>query len=81
MPTLKEIRQVIAIYIHEHHMHPTMAMYLRAVLQRGKSQQELNGMSKEELWGLVDFFAPDLQKHMHVIGALSWPAHRKFASE
>jgi hypothetical protein len=81
MPTLKDIKLVIAIYIHEHHMHPTMAMYLRTVLQRGKSQQELNGMSKEELWGLVDFFAPNLQKHMHAIGALSWPAYQEFASE
>ena len=79
MPTLKEIKQVIAIYVHENHMHPTMAMYLRAVVQRGKSQQELDDMSKEELWGLVAYFAPNLHQHMLEIGALSWKAYWEFA--
>lgn len=81
MPSLKEIKQVIAIYVHENDMHPTMAMYLRAVVQRGKSQQELDDMSKEELWGLVAFFAPDLHQHMLATGALSWKAYREFAQE
>lgn len=79
MPTLKDIKQVIAIYVHENHMHPTMAMYLRAVVQRGKTQQELHDMSKEELWGLVAFFAPNLYEHMLAIGALSWKAYRELA--
>ena len=79
MPTLKDIKQVIAIYVHENHMHPTMAMYLRAVVQHGKSQQVLQDMSKEELWGLVAFFAPNLHEHMLAIGALSWEAYRELA--
>jgi hypothetical protein len=71
MPTLKEIRQVIAIYVQERCLHPLMAKYLRIVIQQGKSEQQLDGMSKEELWGLVNYFASDLQKHMLEIGALS----------
>jgi len=71
MPTLKEIRQVIAIYVHERCLHPLMAKYLKIVIQQGKSEQQLGGMSKEELWGLVNFFAADLQKHMQEVGALS----------
>jgi len=74
MPTLKDIRQVIAIYVHEKCLHPLMARYLRIVIQQGKSEQELHGMSKEELWGLVNYFASDLQKHVLEIGALSWDA-------
>ena len=48
-----------------------MAKYLKIVIQQGKSEQQLGGMSKEELWGLVNFFAADLQKHMQEVGALS----------
>ncbi|KAF9898363.1 hypothetical protein EC991_011498, partial [Linnemannia zychae] len=62
MPSKKTIMWVISVYIMENNIDPCMRSYIWTVLERGKSQAELTAMTKEEVWGLVAYFAKDLQK-------------------
>ena len=70
MPSNRDFMMVISIYMLENGLHPKMRKYIRTVLERGKSQDELQQMTKEELWGLVEYFAKDLQVTMQQLGAL-----------
>ena len=70
MPSKKEIIDVICIYILENNLHPKMRKYIMTVLEHGKLQEELTVMTKEELWGLVAYYAEDLQKTFQTIGGL-----------
>lgn len=70
MPSKRDVMMVISIYMVENGLHPKMRKYIKTVLERGKSQDELQHMSKEEVWGLVEYFAKDLQVTMHELGGL-----------
>lgn len=70
MPSQKDLTFVIAVYVHENHLHHKMIKYIRSVLQNGKRADELEAMTKEELWGLIAYFAKDLEQTMGQIGAL-----------
>ena len=47
-----------------------MRKYILTVLERGKLPDELTAMTKDELWGLVAYFAKDLQKTIQDLGEL-----------
>ncbi len=68
MPCKKEISFVIAAFVQENSLHPKMVRYIRTVLQRGKSFEELHHMTKDELWRLLAYFAKDLELTMQQIG-------------
>jgi hypothetical protein len=70
MPSKKDMLFVIAVYVHENKLNTKMVKYIQTVLQRGKSSEELQTMTKEELWGLVAYFAKDLEQTMKAIGDL-----------
>jgi len=40
------------------------------VLERGKTPEYLEALTKEEVWGLVAFFAKDLQATIQQLGGL-----------
>lgn len=61
---------VISVYMLENGLHPKMRNYIKIVLERGKSEDELRQMTKEELWGLVEYFARDLQVTVQQLGGL-----------
>lgn len=65
----KTIRHVIAIYVVEHKMHAYMPTYLFATVMQ-RSADDLIGMSKDELWGLLDLYAINLQEDIKAVGGL-----------
>jgi hypothetical protein len=71
MPSERDIAFVVAIYVHENRLHPSMSNYIKIVLERGKSPKQLHAMTKEEVWGLVAYFAKGLQEEMARLGGLN----------
>jgi hypothetical protein len=70
MPSKREILRVISIFIIENKLHPKMRKYIMTVLERGKTAEYLEAMTKEEVWGLVAFFAKALQGTIQHLGGL-----------
>ncbi|KAI1288280.1 hypothetical protein EDD11_010018 [Mortierella claussenii] len=70
MPCFKDLRYVVALYVVEHDMHPTMLQYLMVLLQRGIQPTDLEQMSRDDVWTRLVNSGPSLQAHLHSIGAL-----------
>jgi hypothetical protein len=70
MPSKQDILFMIAVYVEENKFHPNMYKYIKTVLKKDKSGKELEAMTKEELWGLIAYFAKDLEKTMREIGGI-----------
>jgi hypothetical protein len=70
MPSKKDIGFVVAIYVAENKLDCGMSRYIKAVLYRSKSPEQLEALTKEELWGLVAYFAKSLQDDMRKLGGL-----------
>ncbi len=78
MPDPKTVRHVVAIYLLEHGMCPNLGIYICRTLHLGMPDK-LPTMTKEEVWGVVDMIARDMERELLEAGALTDTATYEFA--
>jgi hypothetical protein len=70
MPVLKDIQQVVAAYVLDHDMHPTMLLYMVKIIQEGVDPDRLRQMTKDEIWHTIASIAPTLEQQLRDAGGL-----------
>jgi hypothetical protein len=70
MPDYNTVVHVVAVYVMEHHFHTSMNLYLLQTLQEGVGDR-LPSMTKEQIWGMLDLFADQLQEDIRAVGGLN----------